>query len=267
MPKQARLSISSILGHVLPSSDNPVRFRVEFAASVPKDATTPALNEDAWAHDDTMTCVALSDGASESFDSKSWARLLVDRYVNDQRFDTDWVSQAVKGYVSQVDFDSLGWAQQRAFDRGSFATLLGLTLAENDVDLDVLSVGDSLAIHVRDGIVLDTYPFTHPEQFNARPKLVSTKSSSNAFLAEPGFFGTCSKTWTVQPGDVIFAATDAVGQWFLSQMHAETNVLDTLAEAMSDVDFSMLVERLRAEHQMKLDDSTLVRLLVEKNGT
>jgi hypothetical protein len=241
-----------------------VRFRVDFAASVAKDVTAPALNEDAWAHDERLTCVALSDGASESYDSRSWARLLVDQYIGDQRFDAEWVSRAVKGYVSQVDFDQLGWAQQRAFDRGSYATLLGLVLAENDVDLDVLAIGDSLAVHVRDGVVLDTYPFTRPEEFEDRPKLVSTKSASNAFLGDSGFFGSCSRTWTVQAGDIVFAATDAVGQWLLSECLAEPGMLETLATMTSKSDFFVMLERLRAEHRIKLDDSTFIRLLVEK---
>lgn len=249
-----------------PSFDNPVRFRVDLAASIPKDAASPALNEDAWAHNESMTCVAISDGASESFDSKSWAILLVNRYVNGQEFNSDWVSEAVKEYTGRVDFDTLGWAKQRAFDRGSFATLIGLTLAANDTDLNVLSIGDSLAVHVRDAIVLDTYPFTQPEQFDARPNLVSTKSSLNAFLAQSGFFGTSSKTWTIQPGDVVYAMTDAVGQRFLSQLRAKKDGHDVFAEMKSGDDFSVLVERLRSENQIKLDDSTLIRLVVEKTG-
>lgn len=242
-----------------------MRFRIDFSASVPKDVTTPALNEDAWAHDDRLTCVALSDGASESYDSKSWARLLVDRYVGNQRFDAEWVSRAVKDYLSQVDFDSLGWAQQRAFDRGSYATLLGFALAENEVDLDILAVGDSLAVHIRDGVILDTYPFTQPEEFDARPKLVSTKSASNKFLCDSDFFGSSSKTWAIQEGDIVFAVTDAVGQWFLSEFQINPEIVDVLTKLTLGTDFLVLVERLRVENQIKLDDSTFIRLLVEKD--
>lgn len=242
-----------------------MRFRIDFSASIPKDVTAPALNEDAWAHDDYLTCLALSDGASESYDSKSWARLLVDRYVDDQRFDAEWVSRAVKDYLSQVDFDRLGWAQQRAFDRGSYATLLGFALAENEVDLDILAVGDSLAVHIRDGAILDTYPFTQPEEFDARPKLVSTKPASNTFLCDSDFFGSSSKTWGVRQGDVVFAVTDAVGQWFLSECRIKPGIVDVLTKMTSETDFLVLVERLRAENRIKLDDSTFIRLLVAKD--
>lgn len=251
---------------MLPSSGNPVRFRLDLAASIPKDVANPVLNEDAWAHNQSMTCVAISDGASESFDSKSWARLLVDRYVDDQKFDTAWASQAVKEYMGKVDFDSFGWAKQHAFDRGSFATLVGLTLGENDTDLDVLCIGDSLAAHVRDGIVLDTYAFTKPEQFDARPNLVSTKASLNAFLAQSGFFKIFSKTWVIQPHDVVYAMTDAVGRWFLSELREKNEVSDAFAEVKCADDFLILVERLRRENRIKLDDSTLIRLVVEENG-
>lgn len=243
-----------------------MRFRVDFAASLPKDLNAPALNEDAWAHDESLTCIALSDGASESFDSKSWARLLVDRYAHDQEFTPGWVSGAVKEYVSRVNFEELGWAQQRAFDRGSFATLLGLKLAENDADLDILCVGDCLGMHVRNGIVLGSYPFTHPEQFDARPSLISTKSASNAFLSEPDFFGNFSRTWTVEHGDIILAATDALGQWALSEVQAAGSGVGTLLAINTVDEFTELVMQCRANQQMKLDDSTMLRLVVEKDG-
>lgn len=238
-----------------------MRFRIDFAASIPKDASAPDLNEDSWAHNGSQTCIGLSDGASESFDSQTWARSLVEKYVDDQGVDSRWVESVAREYAQSVDFDNLGWAAQRAFDRGSFATLLGLRLVENTTDLDVLCVGDSMALHMRRGVVLATFPFTNPEDFNARPTLVSTRRDANSFLSEPGFF--TRETWTVLPGDVIYAATDAVAHWLLSEMSTKVDTLQTLQELSSEVEFSGLVLELRAAHRMKLDDSTLLRLVVE----
>lgn len=238
-----------------------MRFRIDFAASVPKDAASPSLNEDAWTHDEACTCVGLSDGASESFDSRTWARSLVEKYVDDQNVDAHWVDAVARQYIQSVDFDSLGWSAQRAFDRGSFATLLGLKLVENATDLDVLCVGDSLAVHMRRGAVLATFPFTKPEDLEARPTLVSTRREANTFLEEPGFF--TRETWTVLPGDVIYAVTDAVAHWLLSEMHTCADTLQTLQELSTEGEFAELIFELRAAQRMKLDDSTLIRLVVE----
>lgn len=238
-----------------------MRFRIDFAASTPKDVSAPDLNEDAWSHNDSHTCIGLSDGASESFDSRTWARNLVEKYVTDQDVDSQWVDSVARAYAQTVDFDSLGWAAQRAYDRGSFATLLGLRLVEDATDLDVLCVGDSLAVHMRRGVVLATFPFTKPEDLEARPTLVSTRREANTFLTEPGFF--TRETWGVLPGDVIYAVTDAVAHWLLSEMTTETDTLEILQELSSEEEFSELVLGLRAGHRMKLDDSTLLRLVVE----
>jgi hypothetical protein len=241
-----------------------VRLRQDFASSVPKDLERPELNEDAWACDELLTCVAVSDGASESYDSKRWARALVDRYSANQMFDWDWVSGAVTAYNSTIDFSALSWSQQMAFDRGSFATLLALQLAENGSEVEILGVGDSLAVHVRDGALLATFPYEQAEQFDENPMLLSTLSAENLFIKEPGFFQrNSSKTWVILPGDVIYLMTDAVGQWLLGNQVPGQTPLELLDALSTHEEFSALTLQLRSENKMKLDDSTLIRLVVE----
>jgi hypothetical protein len=50
--------------------------RVEFAASVAKEADAEELNEDCCLFSLDGSVAALSDGASESFDSRTWAAIL-----------------------------------------------------------------------------------------------------------------------------------------------------------------------------------------------
>ncbi len=241
-----------------------MRFRVDLAASVSKDITCPTLNEDAWAHNEELTCIALSDGASESFDSKTWANLLVNRYARDHAMTPDWVGEALQTYSSAFKFEELTWSAQRAFDRGSFATLLGLAIGHNETDLEVLCIGDSLALHVRAGIVLASFPFDRAEQFDARPTLLSTKGHANSLWASSEFFLQASRTWAVEPGDVIYAVTDAVGHWVLSNLTDDKNTPGMLDAAKSEADFTTLVEELRGTRGIRLDDSTVLRLIVEK---
>lgn len=243
-----------------------MKLRLDFAASVPKDLEHAELNEDNWAVSPDLMCFALSDGASESYDSKRWSEMLVKKYASNPDFLPDWVHQAVAEYNAGVDFSNLSWSQQMAFDRGSYATLLTLQLAENGTEVEILAVGDSLAIHCRANEVLMSYPFNLPEQFDERPQLLSTLSGGNDFLAESNLFHkrTC-KTWHILEGDVIYLMTDAVGQWvlrFLSSVPASVAALSKIDTFEALVE---LVHRCRGEGQMKLDDSTLLRLIVE-NG-
>lgn len=242
------------------------RLRTDFFASTPKDPQHPDLNEDAWLANDAGQRWALSDGASESYDSRVWARALVARYVEDPAVDAPWVEQAAQGYAASVDVSSLSWAKQAAYERGSFGTLLGVELAPNATEVEVLVIGDSLAVHVRGGQVLASYPFQDASGFADRPLLLSTLPAANAFVRAPDFVTrNSSRTWAVEPGDHLYLMTDAVGQWLLQERNQDQapDSLDTI-EQLTDADqFHALVQALRSERRLKLDDSTLVRLVVE----
>lgn len=243
-----------------------MRLRVDLVASVPKDPERPELNEDAWAPNEALTCFAVSDGASESYDSRAWAQLLVAKYASDPHFLPSWVEDATAKYSQHVDFDSLSWSKQAAYERGSFATLLGLQLAENGREVKVLAVGDSLACQLRGGDLVATFPYSSAEEFDARPALLSTLASKNAFLAEPDFFArNTARTWTIEAGDVLLLTTDAVGQWLLRESANEPSSLLAVASICSDADLAELVLRMRAEQRMRYDDSTVVRLVVESD--
>jgi hypothetical protein len=234
-----------------------VRLRVDLVASVAKDLQRQELNEDAFALG--KTCVALSDGASESYDSQSWAQLLTQAYTLDQRVSAQWVAERVRAYLNSTDFATLSWSRQAAFERGSFATLLGLELAPNGLEVDVLAIGDSLAVHVRDGVVVESFPFKFAEEFDARPQLMSTLSTANAFVGEPDFFTKNSTTWQIQTGDQILLVTDAIGHWILAHKEA----LADLCSIPSVVEFEQMVVARRQDRSMRLDDSTILRILVD----
>lgn len=242
-----------------------MKLRVDLALTVPKDIECPQYNEDAWAVDDTVTKIALSDGASESFDSRTWAHAIVYAYSEDSSFSVSWLKNVLLNYLSAVDYESLSWSKQAAFDRGSFATLLGLELAPNGLEVEIIAIGDSVAFHVRNNQLLTSFPYVSAEQFNARPLLLSTVSSSNAFINEPRFLKRhTSSTWPVQGGDMILLATDAVAQWALNKDKAyKENVISYLLAVKSAEEFESKILELRREARIRVDDSTLIRLIVE----
>lgn len=241
-----------------------MRLRVDLAVTVPKDVEHRDLNEDAWACDEALTRFAMSDGASESFDSRTWANLLVKAYAAEPSFSSEWLAAVLVGYLEAVDYEALSWSKQAAFDRGSFATLLGLELAPNGGEVEVLALGDSVAFHLRGESLLVSFPYTTAEEFDARPLLLSTVAASNAFVSEPGFFGRNScRTWTVQVGDLILMATDAVSQWALRQPEEGIDALGFLRTVESAEVFEAKVLELRREGRIRVDDSTLIRLVVE----
>lgn len=231
-----------------------MRLCIELAASVPKDPERQDLNEDAYAVG--ASCVAVTDGASESYDSQAWARLLATAYANEQSVSVEWVAERIRAYLESTDVESLSWSRQAAFDRGSFATLLGLVLVPDEQEVDVLAVGDSLAVHVRDGAVLSSFPFAKPEDFDVRPQLLSTLTIANAFINEHEFFKNNSEAWKVRLGDCILLMTDAVGHWLLTYPE-ELPILLALSSAEA---FEQFVIERRQDRRMRLDDSTIMRI-------
>src|SRR5215471_11453916 len=114
------------------------------AFSVPK-APGEGRNEDSFCRS-RRGVYALSDGASVSFDSASWARILARRYGRDPQFNRAWLAAAIAEFRELYDRDDMPWMQQASFDRGSFASLLGVRLIDQGRLIQVFSIGDSIAV-------------------------------------------------------------------------------------------------------------------------
>lgn len=238
------------------------RIQLDLALSVAKDSQQSDLNEDAFDKGIDGTTYAVSDGASESYDSRTWAKLLVEKFIEDSEFNSEWVISAQKEYESNVDFQSLSWSKQLAFQRGSFATLLGLNFSKNIAH--IFSIGDSLAVHIRRNSYLDSYPFHQPEQFDSRPELLSTIAQLNIFTEESQFiFADHSIQWKLEKDDLIYMMTDAVGQWFLRELNSEKSSIKILSEVTNIEEFLHLITTLRSERRVKVDDSTMLRFIVQ----
>ncbi len=160
--------------------------QIVFAGVVPKEREYPDNNEDAYGIDKNV--VAVSDGASESFDAKSWAQILVRNYINSAQFRESWLVGAIEEYSILHDREALSWSKQASFDRGSFATLLGIEFHGGSNSVNVLAIGDSLAVLISNGRVVESYPYTSFEDFNQNPALLSTNHFQNDFIRHPGFF-------------------------------------------------------------------------------
>src|SRR3954468_23358765 len=118
--------------------------RLPLAFTVPK-VFEDQRNEDSF-HRSRKGVYALSDGASVSFDSASWARILVRRYARNPDFTRAWLAAAIAQFRKLYNRDALPWPQQGSFDRGSFASLLGIRIIDQGRLVQVLSIGDSLAV-------------------------------------------------------------------------------------------------------------------------
>lgn len=236
--------------------------RALFVGTCAKEPDRPETNEDAYAFSTDQQRLALSDGASESYDSRLWAQLLARKFADDPRFDQEWMESAVKAYQDRHDFAAMSWSQQLAFERGCFATLLA---AEHDAvnrRLVLFGVGDSVAVLLVGTEVVRAWPLDHPDRFKERPTLLSTMRLHNEFTLAPDF-GSRAHTeldLRVFPEPTLLCMTDALGEWTLRMAGDDPGRLADLLSIRSEEQLKSLVVAERELKRMRVDDSTLAIL-------
>jgi hypothetical protein len=234
--------------------------RVEFAATVAKDPGAEEFNEDRYLFSLSGHIASLSDGASESFDSKSWAEILCRLACSDSGINAETVSAAADEYSVQYDPTTLPWSKAAALERGSFATLLFIRQNSPRSEVELFAIGDTVVLLCEGEKVVRKFPLVEPEEFLLRPTLLSTKKDLNSFLGDASFNATHVAVAPVGPGTVALLLTDALGHWCyeaLRNFNDDWRILLTLDTAE---DFHDFVLNARANRQMRIDDTTLVRL-------
>ena len=236
--------------------------KLEFSGTVPKDPEHPEVNEDKFAFSGDGRRLALSDGASESFNSALWAEILTRKFSADPGVTPEWVTSALTEYSAAHDLPSMSWSGQAAFERGSFATLTGVVQCEEHQTVDILAVGDSITLLVDGGKLIQAWPYDTPEKFKERPVLLATRPAHNDFVSERHFLTLHWKTF--HPDHLIrprlLCMTDALGEWALRQALTCDPGLTGLLSLQTEEQLAELVLKERAEKRMRVDDSTLLIL-------
>jgi hypothetical protein len=234
----------------------------EFAGTCPKDLHEPSSNEDQFCFSDDGLRFALCDGASESYNSQLWAKIICRKFAAGPNFGPEWLSDALVEYISAHDFPAMSWSQQSAYERGSFSTLLGIDFDPIHRAVDVLAVGDCLALLVDEDRFIDAWPITDPERFKDHPTLLATLSRHNDFIAATGFCEKSVKTIHLSEyaNPRLYCMTDALGEWALRHALASTDGLGRLSALTTEQELCELVVEERSAKRMRVDDSTLIIL-------
>lgn len=222
--------------------------------STPKRDDTP--NEDRWLVSNDGLVGAVSDGASVSYEPAAWAEILVDRFIKDQAIGPEWIDAAVSNYRSGRDRDAMEWMAQAAFDRGSFATLLGIVIEGTRAEVSVF--GDSLLVLIDGDEVVRTIPYQISEEFDQSPRLLSTSVVENRAVKEldlPIASHELDLSATYY-APTLLLMTDAIGRWLLEE--PEATRVGALLEIRDREVFRAFVIGEREAGRMRKDDSTLV---------
>jgi hypothetical protein len=242
----------------------------------PKDGSTDAQYEDAWAATEAgeasglvtasseMT-VAVSDGASAAIFARDWARRLVAAFTTGElgsgATDKQIAGVAVREgalWRTEVETKATSWHAQEKLQTGSAATLLVLTLSGDDRKWSAFAVGDVCLFIVRGGKLKYAFPVPKSTGFDDRPALLSTEA--RAPFPTVKRFGN-----TLEPGDRVLLMTDAIAAWFLTDFEKKRRPWETLP---SDPEtFAAFVQKERDAAKMKNDDATMIEILVSEGSS
>ena len=197
----------------------------------------------------------MSDGASVSFDPAPWAEILVREFVQGVELNEEWLRSAVGRYQAQYDPERMDWMRAGAFERGSFASLLGLKKQAASPIIEVSGVGDSILAATRAGKVIKSWPYLLAEEFDASPQLLATVEFENQIhFAESTHLPSVQLDLADLGADTLLLVTDALGHWLLS--HPED--ASQLIELADDEAFASWVDAQRAAGGLRRDDTTMI---------
>ena len=247
---------------------------------LPKEGNTLLEYEDALypkitgSYEKEHVIVAISDGASESMLSGTWAEFLVrlcckkSSYFENFEVFVDrscrgwklWMKAHIK--MRERNLKPIQWYEEPGLISGAFASLLCLKLYDkNDTETnwEVIALGDSCLFQVRDNELITSFPIARSSQFDNRPYLLSSNPTHNTYVSK----NAKRLTGQWRKNDSFFLMTDALAAWFLKQVEdGETpwiSILDPDASRYIQT-LEELVKYLRKRGTIRNDDVSVIRL-------
>ena len=222
------------------------------AFHLPKAGHSADEYEDAVAGDVDRGRFAVADGASESAFADAWAKILVEAFVQTPGPWSGWLAAARERWCTQIQGRELPWFAETKFQEGAYAALLGVVFHKSRWRAD--AVGDCCFFQVRDGALHRSFPMRRSDEFGNRPSLMgSRKRGSTQPRAR-----RMHLRGNLNGGDVIFLMTDALAQWFLTEVEDGQRPWSDLQTIATEAQFISFIDSLRESKKLRNDDVTLM---------
>ena len=230
--------------------------------------------QDAHTSNTNMKRFAVADGATRSFMSAPWSKLLVDRFCHDNDSInkelltthnwTSWIKPIQTKWDEKIQAivndnpEKYGLFNRYQKKESADATFVGIQLSQiNDKLLkwESMIIGDSCLFVLSNGQVT-SYLLTSPVEFDYHPACFSSIGDRNNQY-KPKF-----QNGHAEIGDTFILATDALAKWMLTQSESLgwDKVFKQLNSLKSQRDFERFVRhaRQRTKDALENDDVTLM---------
>lgn len=216
------------------------------------------LSEDALASNLRSGAVALSDGASSSWQAGEWA-LHLSRFWCET--EVEWTVETHEARVASIRqaFNDLSgdsdepaaWFADEVAKRGAYAAFLGVQFRETrgpKIEYQALSVGDVCLVHVGTEGRLNSFPVTSNGDFTSQPDLISSAPGTKPLLP-------AAVSGRLSEREYLLMASDGVAALLLGAPELVPGLLSGTSETVH-----LVLATARAEDRMPDDDYTLMRI-------
>ena len=206
----------------------------------------------------------IADGATEGFDSKRWARYITKAWVSPfaATLDMSALPESLKLLGERQGQRWAGrelpWYLEEKSRDGAFAAFLGVDLRQSPT-WDAIAIGDCCLFIERADSLIESFPLSSPEEFEAwpilLPSLVSRYPSYKNVLR--------MKSGGLHAGDRLLLMSDAIACWYLRCWSEDRSVRDAFNCALTNQNQGVLKEIVASERENKLlrnDDIAIVRI-------
>ncbi len=256
-------------------SDHKVSVIRRFSHRTHKEMETISGCQDNFSCNEAKNCFAIADGATQSFYSSIWSKLLVDYFCENPQIDKnnwqEWLKPIQEQWLEEVKAElqkaksgnNPAWVEIQnglSFRYSATSTFIGLQFLENQAKVSI--VGDSCLFIFQGDKLIKTYLLQKSADFNNQPEYFGSRSKHNDH--EPKFLDIELKY--KQHSDKLYfvLATDALAEYIFKYTEQRRDILTTLLKINSEQEFENFVESARHNGtiKMKNDDVTLMILEV-----
>jgi hypothetical protein len=237
---------------------------------LPKAGHQPAECEDAIGVRTDLGRMCIADGATEAFDSRTWARLLTKHWVRSTGLVTTdemeawWV--ALGGRLDRRWAQrTLPWYAEEKAAGGAFAAFAGISLveaADGWVTWEGVALGDACLVHRSATQIVSSLPIGAAEDFGYRPRLVPSAMARHAGLSVE----VTRLKGRAAAGDSLLLLTDAIAAWYLTHFESAPELISEFERSMVTGDAGEQRAFVRAERdarRLRNDDVAAVLLRVD----
>ena len=206
--------------------------------------------------------VAIADGATESSFSKEWSDLLTKSFCRSAISLPDGLLQNLPGlrteWEAMIAEKTLPWYAEEKAEKGAYSAFLGLHISFMNYSYEAIAVGDCCLFHIRNEMVISTFPIMHSSEFGNKPYLVSSKPGMNIDLGSK----INITEMDLMKGDTLFLMSDALSHWFMTSNEMSLQPWEILkgfikGKRLDKGDMEAWLDDQRIEKNIKNDDVVL----------